>query len=76
MPSNQKNKILYIMKILLEKSDENHKLTVVDIIKELENYGISAERKSIYSDIEYLKDFGLDIIVERRKSKPIKKVKS
>lgn len=56
------------MKILLEKSDENHKLTVVDIIKELENYGISAERKSIYSDIEYLKDFGLDIIVERRKS--------
>lgn len=67
--SNEKLKILCIMKILLEKTDEDHSITVNEIIRDLESYGTSAERKSIYSDICLLEDFGLDIICMRSKGK-------
>lgn len=63
--SRQKEKILYVAKILLEKTDENHKITVNDIIAELTAMGISAERKSIYNDLETLERFGLDICKEK-----------
>lgn len=66
--SNQKLKLLYIMKILLAKSDEKNLLTVNQIITELSLYGISAERKSIYTDIELLAEFGLDIICQKGRS--------
>ena len=66
--SKLKLKPLYIMKILLEKSDEEHPLTVNDIIYELAFYDIPAERKSIYSDIELLITFGLDIICQKDRS--------
>ncbi len=66
--SNQKLKILYLMKILLEKTDEEHTLTVKEIIEELDKLGISAERKTIYDDLENLKLFGLDICVCKSKS--------
>lgn len=58
----QKLKILYIMQYLLRHSDESHPVSVAQIIAELEKHGISAERKSIYSDIEALRDFGVDIL--------------
>lgn len=64
--NNQKLKIVYLMKILLERTDEMHSITMPEIIAALENYGISAERKSIYSDIENLRLFGMDIIGEQR----------
>ena len=64
--NNQKLKIIYLMKILLEKTDEEHSITMPEIIAALESYGISAERKSIYSDIENLRVFGMDIIGEQR----------
>lgn len=60
--SNQKLKIVYLMKILLEKTDETHSITMSEILSSLEAYGISAERKSIYSDIESLRQYGMDII--------------
>ena len=50
--NNQKLKIIYLMKILLERTDEKNSITMPEIIDALESYGISAERKSIYSDIE------------------------
>lgn len=64
--SNQKLKIVYLMKILLEKTDETHSITMAEIISSLESYGITAERKSIYSDIESLRQYGLDIIGEQQ----------
>ena len=64
--SNQKLKIVYLMKILLEKTDETHSITMAEIISSLEFYGITAERKSIYSDIESLRQYGLDIIGEQQ----------
>ncbi len=62
---NQKLKLLYIMQFLFEKSDEQHPVSVNDIIEHLETNAISAERKSIYSDIESLRVFGVDIIQQR-----------
>lgn len=64
--NNQKLKIMYLMKILLEKTDETHSITMSEIIDSLETYGIRAERKSIYSDIENLRSYGMDIIGESR----------
>ncbi|MEF9971705.1 MAG: WYL domain-containing protein [Oscillospiraceae bacterium] len=63
--SNQKLKLLYIMELLQEKSDETHVLPASDIIAHLEANGISAERKSIYDDLETLRLFGMDIIQQR-----------
>lgn len=58
----QKLKILYIMEYLLRYSDEAHPVTVAQLIQELERRGISAERKSIYDDLEALRSFGMDIL--------------
>ncbi len=62
---NQKLKLLYLLKILEEKTDDEHGLTTQEIISILRTYDIEAERKSIYSDIEALEQFGIDI--EKRK---------
>nr|WP_316623634.1 WYL domain-containing protein [uncultured Ruminococcus sp.] len=58
----QKQKLLYIMKFFSEKTDDDYGVTVQDIIDYLAEYDIAAERKSIYSDIECLRDFGFDIV--------------
>ena len=50
--SNQKLKLIYLMKILLERTDETHSITMPEIIDALAAYDISAERKSLYNDIE------------------------
>ena len=66
--SHQKLKLLYLMKILLDKTDEENTLTVPQMIEELSKFGISAERKSIYDDLEYLKLFGLDLCSRKTKT--------
>ena len=58
----QKKKMLCLMRILLEQTDEQNSLTAKELCTELEKYGISAERKSIYSDIDTLRDVGMDIL--------------
>lgn len=60
--ANQKLKLLYLLKILSEKTDENHCLSAQDLITALSAYDIKAERKSIYDDIECLNFFGYDIV--------------
>ena len=65
---NQKLKILYLMQMLLQKTDENHAINMQQILSALEENGIAAERKSVYDDMEVLKQFGLDI--RFRKSQP------
>lgn len=60
--AGQKLKLLYIIKLLSESSDENHPVSTADIINYLEANDIHSERKSIYDDIRNLIDFGYDII--------------
>lgn len=64
MAANSKLKLkpFYLMKILMEQTDEQHPMTVNELIEELAKYDITAERKSIYADIDLLIEFGLDII--------------
>lgn len=64
----QKMKILLVMKELLEKTDEMHPISTTELVSMLERNGISAERKSVYDDIEILKKFGMDI--ENRREQP------
>jgi len=66
--SHQKLKMMYLAKILMEKTDEDHTITVPEMIAELSKLGISAERKSIYDDLEYLQLFGLDICSNKTKT--------
>ncbi|MDR0840075.1 MAG: WYL domain-containing protein [Christensenellaceae bacterium] len=54
------------MKILLEQTDEEHPLSVRELTEQLGLYGVAAERKALYTDIERLRDFGVN--VETRKS--------
>jgi len=70
MPKSEKQKLkmLYIQKMLLEDTDENHTLTVSDIIERLAVLGIKAERKSIYDDIADLQAFGMDIVCIRSRA--------
>lgn len=63
--SNQKLKLMYLMKIFLEETDDEHDLTLPEIIDKLNAYGMTAERKSLYNDIELLRLYGMDIIGEK-----------
>jgi len=59
----QKQKLLYLAKIFSESSDESHALTISELIELLGGYGVHAERKTLYADIEALRTFGMDIVM-------------
>lgn len=59
---DQKKKLLYIMEMFQNESDEAHPLNAAMIAERLREYGIEGERKSIYRDIDVLIDFGMDIV--------------
>ena len=59
--SNQKLKLVYLSRILAERTDRYHGLTLSEISAALREYGISAERKSLYDDLEMLRLSGMDI---------------
>ena len=65
--TSQKKKLFALYQILYEHTDDNNGLTMTEILSKLQNRGILAERRSIYDDIEILKnDFDIDI--EARKT--------
>ncbi len=59
--SEQKLKILYLLKILNENTDSEHLISMEKILTKLSAYGIAAERKSIYADIASLDEYGIKI---------------
>ncbi len=60
-----KLKLLYIKEYLQKYSDEDNPVTVEEIAQMLLKNGIECERKSIYSDVKTLKEYGLDIVSVR-----------
>lgn len=58
-------KLVTLLRILEQRTDENHRLNVPQLVQLLENQGILAERKSIYSDIDTLRSLGYDIQLQR-----------
>ena len=62
---NQKLKMLYLVKILSEETDEAHGLSLQEIAAKLESYGVNADRKTLYRDFDELEKYGLDIVSEQ-----------
>lgn len=67
--AKQKIKLLYLLEVLLEKTDENNCLSAQDLIDYLASKDVYVERKTIFSDIATLKDFGIDICVSKSKDR-------
>ncbi len=65
--SGHKKRILYVLKFLAERTDEDHGISVLKLLELLKSVGINAERKTLYDDIEQLKEFGYDIRLEKGK---------
>ncbi|MBQ1608414.1 MAG: WYL domain-containing protein, partial [Lachnospiraceae bacterium] len=65
---NQKLKMLKIMEYLRMDTDEEHPISMPEILRRLEADGIPAERKSVYTDLAILEDFGLDIIQSKNRT--------
>ena len=61
MPEN-KSRILYIKQFLEEYADEQHPVTVTDILAHLETVGIESSRQTIFREIEQLVESGVDIV--------------
>ena len=61
----QKLKLYYLSRIMREKTDDEHGITMKEIQSRLEEYGCTADRKSVYDDLEALNVMGLDIIGEQ-----------
>lgn len=58
---NQKGKLLYLAEIFHRETDEAHGLTLAELTERLAAYGVQAERKTLYADMEELRRCGLDI---------------
>lgn len=59
--TNQKFKLYRLAQIMLERTDEEHFITMPEIKEALENYEITADRKSIYNDLKDLEQFGIEV---------------
>lgn len=59
---NHNLRLLFLADIFKRQTDENHVYSATQLIEMLEEYGVSCERKSIYRDIDDLKNYGMDIV--------------
>ncbi len=60
---NQKLKIFYILDYLQRNSHQDHPVRAAELISMLERqHNILCERKTVYSDIAALQDYGVDIV--------------
>ena len=62
---NQKLKLLYLEKILREETGLHKGITMNEIILKLKNVGVNADRKTLYTDFEELRSFGIEIVKEQ-----------
>lgn len=63
--TNQKFKLYRLAQIMQENTDDSHYMTMPEIMVELKKYGITAERKSIYSDLKDLEQMGIEVQGEK-----------
>ena len=63
--TNQKLKLYYLSRIMTERTDDEHTITMPEIQRALEEYGVTADRKSLYDDLEALRVLGIDVIGEK-----------
>ena len=61
-----KMKMLHLVRIFTQDTDDEHALTLQEIISKLDAVNIKADRKTLYDDFEELREYGYDIIAEQR----------
>lgn len=66
--AHKKLKLLYLAQLFQEQTDDEHTVTVKDMIAYLDKLGIPSERKAIYEDLELLRLVGMDIVHTRTKT--------
>ena len=59
--SNQKFKLYRLAQIMLERTDEEHYISMSEIMVALSEYDVTADRKSIYNDLRDLSVFGIEV---------------
>ena len=59
--TNQKFKLYRLAQIMLERTDDDHYITMPEILTALEEYEITADRKSIYNDLRDLEVLGIEV---------------
>lgn len=64
MEINNKSRILFILNLLEERTDEQHPMSITDIVEYLDEQDIKAHRRTIMTDIELLIEFGIYIITK------------
>lgn len=63
---NQRLKLMYLLDILRERTDEEHSITMEEILGALSQMNVHAERKAIYRDIQTLNEYeGVEIVGEK-----------
>ena len=63
--ASQKKKLVILWRFLWRETDEDHPASMENLLTELAAWGVSAERKSIYDDLEALGELGLDVQCRR-----------
>ena len=66
--AKQKLKLPLLERALLRETAEDHPMTVQQLISTLEAHEVGAERKSIYDDMDALRELGLDVQSRKGKS--------
>lgn len=61
----KKIRILKLWELLKNETDENHPMSTPQIIHRLSEDGLNVERKTLYSDIDLLNDFGFEVLCTR-----------
>lgn len=59
--NNQKIKLLKIMEMLRQQTDEEHPLLTNQIVEQLGAIGITCDRRTLYKDIALLNEYGYEI---------------
>ena len=59
--TNQKFKLYRLAQIMLERTDDEHYITMPEIISQLGKYEITADRRSIYQDLRDLEALGIEV---------------
>ena len=67
----QKKKLPLLQRLLLAETDEDHGMTIDHVIRALGRQGVTAERKSIYHDLDTLRECGMDVVSARQGSSTV-----
>ena len=65
-----KIKLLKLLEILRQDSDEDHYIGTTELIDKLADMGIVCDRRTLYKDIEVLNNFGYEVLCEKSPGKP------